>query len=305
MKTVFITGIAGFLGRYAAREFSRRGWSVTGVDVAPPENAPPAISYFQMPLPSAALGELLRAQQPAVFIHCAGRASVPLSMEDPASDFRDNTVLAFEMLEALRVNAPRCRFLLLSSAAVYGNPESLPVSEAHRIAPLSPYGYHKRQCELLCEEYSSIYGIASGALRIFSAYGPGLRRQVIWDICERILRTGRLQLRGTGNESRDFIHAADVAKALAQLAENMPDEGGIYNVATGREVTIAHLATLVSTALGSTVQAEFDGQAAPGQPLNWRAEISAIAALGFVPGVSLEQGLSGVAAWCKAELGIA
>ncbi|MES2571746.1 MAG: SDR family oxidoreductase, partial [Verrucomicrobiota bacterium] len=240
MKSVLITGVAGFLGRHAARQFSREGWRVIGVDDASPENAQPAAGalYHRMRLPSPALRELLRAARPDVFVHCAGRASVPLSMDDPASDFRDNTLLTFEMLEMLRREAPACRFLFLSSAAVYGNPEALPVEESHRVAPLSPYGYHKRQCELLCEEFSAIFGLPTAALRIFSAYGPGLRRQVIWDICERVLTSGELRLRGTGNESRDFIHAIDIGRALTCIASQAPCQGEIYNLASGREATI-------------------------------------------------------------------
>src|SRR5438552_189686 len=79
---------------------------------------------------------------------------------------------------------------------------------------LSPYGYHKRQAELICEEFSRVYALPTAVARIFSAYGPGLRRQVVWDICEKALATGKLELRGTGAESRDFIHAADIARGL-------------------------------------------------------------------------------------------
>ncbi len=307
MSTVLITGVAGFLGRYAAREFARLGWRVVGLDAVPPENAPhgAGVHYAQVALPSGAFAEILRVESPQVCLHCAGRASVPLSMENPAADFRDNTVLTFEILESLRRDAPRCRFLFLSSAAVYGDPATLPVSETHPVAPLSPYGYHKRQCELLCEEFSKIYDLPTASLRLFSAYGPGLRRQVIWDMCEKILTTGALWLRGTGAESRDFIHAADVAAALSRLALDAPCEGEVYNVANGREVTISELASLVLHELGSALQPEFDGEASPGQPLRWRADCRRVAALGFSANISLEAGLRGVAAWSRAELGAA
>lgn len=305
MSTVLITGVAGFLGRYVAREFARHGWRVAGVDDVPAENAQlsPGAIYRRMKLPHAGLAEMLRAEAPAACVHCAGRASVPLSMEDPAADFRDNTILTFELLDALRQHAPSCRFLLLSSAAVYGNPAQLPVTENQHVAPLSPYGFHKRQCELLCQEFSRIYGVPTLSVRIFSAYGPGLRRQVIWDICERILSTSSLQLRGTGRESRDFIHAADIARALHLLVEKAPAQGEIYNLATGREVTIAELAGLIGAMLDSRATPHFDGVSRPGDPLNWRAEIGRIRALGFEPTIPFEQGLRGVATWCAAELG--
>jgi len=303
MKTVVITGVAGFIGRHVARHFSREGWNVIGIDELPEENVQlSGVSYHRLILPDVRLTDLLRSSQPEVCVHCAGRASVGLSMEDPAADFRGNTALVFEMLDALRRVAARCRFLLLSSAAVYGNPSALPVTEEQVIKPLSPYGYHKRQAELLCEEFSQVYGLSTLSARIFSAYGPGLRRQVVWDICEKILTTGQLTLRGTGEESRDFIHVADIARALSVFATAAPAEGEVYNLASGHEVTIAELARLLLNALGSVAEARFDGVATPGNPLRWHADVTKSRALGFVPSIPLDQGLKQVAAWCAAEL---
>ena len=302
-QTVLITGVAGFLGRYVARHFVRQGWRVVGFDEVPPENVSIAdVEYVRAQLPGSALGETLKALAPDACVHCAGRASVGLSMDQPAADYYGNTLLVFELLEALRRHAPRCRFLLLSSAAIYGNPTSLPVTEQHAVQPLSPYGYHKRQAELLCEEFSRIYSLPTACARIFSAYGPGLRRQVVWDICEKILTRGQLMLKGTGTESRDFIHAADIAQGLYLLATKAPCEGDIYNLASGREVTIAELAATLLNSLGSQFQPAFDGHATPGDPLHWRADITKISALGFAPATPLEQGLHTVATWCAAEL---
>jgi len=302
-KSVLVTGVAGFLGRHIARHFAREGWRVLGVDEVAPENVPLSfVEYHRMQLPGAAFADLLRAKSPQVCVHAAGRASVGLSLEDPAADFHGNTVLVFALLDALRRHAPACRFLLLSSAAVYGDPATLPVTEAHEVRPLSPYGYHKRQAELLCEEFSRLYSVPTACARIFSAYGPGLRRQVVWDICEKVLSTGKLPLHGTGAESRDFIHAADIAQALRILATAAPCEGEIYNVASGREVTIAELAHALLNALGSPAQPQFDGRATPGNPLRWCADISKIAALGFTPSVKFETGIGAVARWAQAEL---
>ena len=302
-KNVLITGVAGFLGRYAAREFSRAGWRVGGLDVVAPENAAlaPEVTYHRAPLPGAALEEILRREQPDACVHCAGRASVALSMDDPSADFHDNTVLTFELLDALRRLAPRCRAIFLSSAAVYGDPATLPVREEHSIAPLSPYGFHKRQCELVCEEFSRVFALPTLSVRIFSAYGPGLRRQVVWDICQKAMGGARLELRGTGGESRDFIHAADVARALVLLAENAPAQGEINNLATGVETTIAELARLILGVLESPGSPAFDGINPSGNPLRWQADISRIAALGFAPALPLETGLRQVANWCAAE----
>ena len=304
MRTILITGAAGFLGRHIAREFAQAGWKVAGVDVVAAENSGlgPNIAYMWLALPSPAFAELLQRVQPAALIHCAGRASVANSLTDPAADFRDGTVLTFAVLEALRLHAPRCRFVLLSSAAVYGNPVALPVTEDQACAPLSPYGYHKRQGELLCEEFARLFAVPTTAVRIFSAYGPGLRRQVVWDICRQTLTESALHLRGTGGESRDFIHAADVARALHCVVQNAPCTGEIYNLASGIETTIAELADRILRQLGRGLPVHFDGAQTPGDPLHWRADISRVRSLGFQPRVMLERGLESFAAWCSAEL---
>jgi UDP-glucose 4-epimerase len=302
MKKVLVTGAAGFLGRYIVNEFATPGANVLGVDMVSPDIIPQGegITYQRLSLPGVEFDRLLGQFNPDVCVHCAGRASVALSMEDPQADFGDSVGLTFQMLNSIRRISPETRFVFLSSAAVYGNPPSLPVAETHPIAPLSPYGYHKRQCELLLEEFAKVFGVSTLAVRIFSAYGFGLRRQVIWDICERALREGSLRLRGTGTESRDFIHGRDVARAIALLAENAAAQGEVYNVATGRETTIEEVAKVLLGHLGLNVRAEFDGVRPAGDPVNWRADIGRLSEFGFEPSIELEDGLAEVAQWCVA-----
>ncbi|AFZ44904.1 NAD-dependent epimerase/dehydratase [Halothece sp. PCC 7418] len=303
-RAILITGVAGFLGRYVARYFSEQGWSVLGIDNSPPENAPidNLTAYHRLQLPSPELLSILKENPPQVCIHCAGRASVSLSVTEPAADFHGNTTLTFEVLNALRQISPECRFIFLSSAAVYGNPESLPVTEEQSPAPISPYGFHKWHSEQLCLEFTKIYGLPTASVRIFSAYGPGLRRQVIWDICRKAITQDSIKLKGTGEESRDFIHALDIAKALMTIATAAPTTGEVYNLSSGREVTIAELAQLVRDVLECDKPIEFDGIVPMGTPLNWQADIAKLKALNFSPSVSLEDGIKTFATWCKAEL---
>jgi UDP-glucose 4-epimerase len=303
-KTLLVTGVAGFLGRYTAQHFHSQGWIVIGVDNMSPENASVSNldSYYSMKLPDPAFGNVLQKHAPDVCIHCAGRASVPLSITDPAADYYSNVVLTFEVLEGLRKYAPGCKFIFLSSAAVYGNPRTLPVTESEPANPLSPYGFHKLQGELLCLEFARVYGLQTASIRIFSAYGPGLRRQVLWDICQKVITGQSLILKGTGNESRDFIHARDIARALHIVATKAPMKGDVFNLANGSEVTIRDIAEMVLDSLGANYTLQFDGVVPPGTPLNWCAEMSKLSSLGFDVSVPFNQGVKTFAKWCRAEL---
>jgi UDP-glucose 4-epimerase len=299
-----ITGINGFLGTQVARRFRAEGWVVVGVGrSAPGPDVQAAVSrYLHLALPDPGFRQILFDLQPAVLVHCAGRSSVPLSVKDPAGDFSSGPVLVFEVLEHLRLYSPHTRFVFLSSAAVYGNPANLPVSEDAPARPVSPYGYHKWQGEQLCTMFASLYGLPAASLRVFSAYGPGLRRQVIWDVCRKVTGQSAATLQGTGRESRDFVHAADVAAGVLRVAEAAPMAGEAYNLASGEETTIAALARLVVGLLAPRCRVEFSGEVPAGTPLNWRADVAKIGRLGFAPTVSLEKGVAEFAGWFRQEV---
>lgn len=303
--TLLITGVSGFLGSHAARHFSKNGWRVIGVDRSigghPPENV--LADYHTCNLEGDEFLEVVRTSRPDVLLHAAGSASPPFSMRQPVSDYESSTLLVLRLLETLRLYAPRCHFLLISSAAVYGDPAKLPVGEDAPIRPLSPYGFHKWQSEILCREYGEIYGIPWTALRVFSAYGPGLRRQVVYDICRKALQNPLLTLQGCGNESRDFIHANDAARAMRLVAETPAARGQIYNLASGKETSIRALAEKILAALGAQGSVQFDGAHPAGIPNRWQADISALCNLGFQPEISLEEGLKETIAWCREVTG--
>ncbi len=304
-NVVLITGAAGFLGQYFSRYYFQLGWKVVGIDTFVLEKVSKEnlSSYYQMKLPDSRINSILMSHKFDLCIHCAGSASINMSVEDPSTDFHSNTVITFELLNALRLHSPECRFIYLSSAAVYGNPDFQPIDEIKtKVCPVSPYGFHKFQGEQLCAEFSSIYGIQTAVARIFSAYGPGLRRQVIWDIIQKATAESHIVLQGTGLESRDFIHALDIADAIGSIAKNALMEGEVYNVANGLEVSIRDLAKLIISNLSFHVHLEFDGKVPKGVPLNWCSNISKIESLGFKPKVTLDEGIKRFTKWMLIEL---
>jgi UDP-glucose 4-epimerase len=304
---VLVTGAAGFLGVHLSERLKRQNCVLFGLDEV--ESAAPArFARFIVGDLAREAARCIAELAPDVVFHLAGGASVNDAVRDPDGDF-DRTVPATARLLAAAGRAPRPpRLVFFSSAAVYGESGALPVRETDPLHPISPYGAHKAACEALCEHYARIYGLPVAILRIFSAYGEGLRRQFFWDFATRALQaaargeTSVLAL-GAGDETRDFVHAADVARAASHVALGMGEAPGVQvlNVASGRETAIAAAAGHVLSALGLDLEVRFQGEARTGHPRRWRADVSRLAALGFGPERTLESELPRLTGWIAGQ----
>ena len=253
-QTVIVTGAAGFIGSYCAGHFSRGGWSVVGIDRRPADTAAPGrpcLDAFEMDdlTDCERLCRILDRFAPHAIIHAAGPASIEQSFRDPFGDFAEQIMPWANLLRAIQRTCSQARLILCSSAAVYGNPRQLPIPENTERAPISPYGYHKLIKELLLEEYVALHGIRGSAARIFSTFGPGLRRLAVWDIARRML-AGDFSVEGTGRETRDYLYIEDVAAALLQITVAAQHQGEAINVASGIETEICQLALLIGRELG-------------------------------------------------------
>lgn len=234
-----------------------------------------------------------------VCINASGRGDVGFSIKEPAKDFELNTVCVFKILDLIRSNRPSCKYIHISSAAVYGNPKNLPVSENASLAPLSPYGWHKLMSENICREYSHFFGIKTAIIRPFSVYGNGLKKQLLWDICTKLNTADSIKLFGTGNESRDFIHVTDLAAIIMKVINSEDANAAIYNAGIGEETSIKKIVNIFLRNYPGKKQISFSGEIKTGDPLNWRADIDRIKNLGFSPQVDLEQGIAEYIKWYK------
>lgn len=237
--------------------------------------------------------------KPNVVYHCAGAAIVYNSVEHPYEDMIGNYLLTHNLLFAIQKKSIHTKFIFFSSAAVYGNPDKLPMNEDSPIAPLSPYALHKSAAESICIYMNRHYNIDTKILRIFSVYGPGLKKQFFWDMYRKIERFNRLDLIGNGEESRDYIYISDLVEA-ALLVANSNCNDIVFNVANGEEVKIKDVARKFAYEMGLTDDSIcFDGKRREGDPLCWCADISKLVQLGYKRKVSFDEGIREYIRWAS------
>ena len=287
MSTILVLGGGGFIAGHIEQLYHALGWRVVSIGRAV-GLGPGERHVWSLPHPEFA--HLLAVERPDVCVNAAGRASVAASLVEPLTDFEASTALTFRLLDDLRRASPATVYIHLSSAAVYGEARALPIAENAAIAPISPYGWHKHFSEQALAEHSAIFGLRTASLRIFSAYGPTLHRQVVWDLAAKARPGAPLKAQGCADDSRDFIHGQDVAQALALVVDKGVLDGACYNVASGVETRIDALAALVARCANAG-EITFNQLRRPGDPSRWRADISRLAALGFAPRIALAEGV--------------
>lgn len=294
---ILIIGSRGFIGSHCADYFrSQAGYEVWECDVIIDYDKP---RYMFVEAVDSDFSEVFEGKDFDVCINCSGAANVPFSLERPLNDFQLNTLNVFKILDAIRRISPECKFINLSSAAVYGNPVSLPIDERQPVAPVSPYGEHKAMAERICSEFARFWDVRTCSVRIFSAYGPGLRKQLLWDIYKKTVQTetDTVELFGTGRETRDFIYISDLTRLLHALIKSAPFHGEVINAASGRQTSVDTIARLLLAALGCEKQVVYRGTNRKGDPLNWEADISMARSFGFLPRTTIEKGIKQVAQW--------
>ncbi len=298
---VLVTGAGGFIGRAVSEAFARQGAHV--IALTTPGSAEPSgaseVRSCRLPDPQCLV--LVQCARPDVIIHCAGTASVGGSFANPAQDFTDNVVATEQVLRAIATRSPASRLVLLSSAAVFGEPEQRPTQESAKRAPISPYGFHKLMCETLCEEYFRLWGVQSVIARLFSVYGPGLRKQLLWDVYQKCLKHDEVQLGGDGWETRDFMFVDDAVRALLLIVQRSAFRAESVHVGTGQSVTVASVAGLMVEALGQRKPVRFNAVPRQGDPLHMQADNRRLVELGMTDWTTLASGVRAYADWVRTQ----
>jgi UDP-glucose 4-epimerase len=288
---IFVTGSSGFIGRSLTESLSLLEHKVTAISRMP--LPPPFSSQVQtvsMPIVKHTLGPLLSEYRPDVFIHCVGASTVYHAQSSPHQDFNSTVGTVSEALEAVREFSPDTLFILVSSASVYGDRGDIRLYESLPPQPISVYSYNKWMAELLVQQYATQFGVATLVVRLFSVYGEGLKKQVIFDICRKIVDSSKsIQIDGTGNEIRDFIHIDDVVTGIAHLVQHR--QTGTVNLGTGRPTKLVELVKWLIEQLGPQMEYSFTGKPSLHNPQSLLADTSLAELLGVRPVVTIEEGL--------------
>jgi UDP-glucose 4-epimerase len=304
-RQVLVTGAKGFIGRHAARALAAAGCSVTGIGHGAWSEADARAfgvsRWIDTDITLDALNAMAIDGPNDCVVHCAGSGAVSYSYARPWEDFQRATVTTAAVLEWIRNRVePRPRLVLVSSAAVYGDQGDTEATETSVRSPISPYGFHKQAAEMLCESYSRFFEVPVSIVRLFSVYGEGLRKQLLWDALNKFGR-GESQFFGTGNELRDWIHVDDAASLLAAAGLASQSIFEVYNGGAEHATTRDVLARLAG-AYGHGPSIVFNGESHKGNPGRLTAQCGhTTRLLDWMPKVRLEDGLARYVAWFKEQ----
>ena len=297
--TVVITGAHGFLGRHAARIFAGRGYSVVGIGHGNWSRADWESWGLSDWHQADVTLEFLRrfAGAPYAILHCAGSGSVGFSVAQPFEDFQRTVATTAHVLEYVRLDSPATRVVYPSSASVYGRAETFPIREDCRLAPIAPYGAHKRMAEELLAFHARWFQAAVSVVRFFSVYGCGLQKQLLWDACRKLTAGDRVFM-GTGDEIRDWLHVDDAAELLLLAVERASPECPTANGGTGEGVRVRELLNHVAQSLcPSRPSVEFSGVASAWDPECYIADPTRAISWGWRPQRQWRKSVAEYVAW--------
>lgn len=242
---VLVTGAAGLIGSYVVQELLNHQYSVVALDNLSKGNInriPGEVTFYEADITNAETERIFHVERPDYVIHLAAQTSVLASMENPIEDCQANVLGTINILKySNQFKIKKCVFA--SSAAVFGNPKILPITEDTPLSPLSFYGLSKVSAENYVHLYEKIFGLRSCILRFSNVYGPNQESGVISSFFNRIYK-GKAPIIHNGSQTRDFIFVKDVAAAC--LTAMVSEEIGVFHISSGIERTINEVAKLIS-----------------------------------------------------------
>ena len=308
MYKYLVTGGAGFIGSHIAWELVHRGHSVRIVDnfsTGKKDNIAPFLEKID--LIEGDIKDFEVCHQAAkgmdFVLHQAALTSVPRSIEDPLLTNEVNITGTLNLLLAAR-DAGVQRFVLASSAAVYGDNPGLPKKEDMEGFPLSPYAASKRMGELYCQVFNRAFGLSTVSLRYFNIFGPrqdpsSQYASVIPNFIGKMLKEEKPVVFGDGEQSRDFLYVSNVVEANILASQAREVSGEVFNIGSGERASVNSLVVKLNEVLDKEIKPTYE-EPRPGDIKHSYADISkARKMLKYEPSVSFSEGLGETVRWYK------
>lgn len=339
MKTIIVTGVAGFIGFHVAQKFMQEGYHVVGVDsinsyydtnlkyarlkeleafngsssesgesvVSLP---PKKFSFHHFDIAKEGMfADLVNTVKPSRIVHLAAQAGVRYSLEAPFEYIESNVIGHMRVLEACRhyvaSGAEDFHLLYASSSSVYGGNDKVPYSESDTVDhPQSLYAATKKADELFSDCYAHLYKVPMSGLRFFTVYGPWGRPDMSPMLFASAIAEGRpINVFNYGEMWRDFTYIDDIVEGIYRLSSVVPTGAlphEVYNIGNNTPVTLKSYIETMEKVMGQKAEWNLMPMQ-PGDVLKTYADTDKIfAATGWKPSTDLEEGLKAFAEWFNA-----
>jgi nucleoside-diphosphate-sugar epimerase len=305
---ILVTGGAGFIGSHVVDKLMLDGYEVVVIDDLSSGNMRNIEHHMNEPRFRFVKGDIRQAltvdksiEGVDAVIHEAAIVSVPLSIENPMLTNEVNVLGTLNLLEA-SVKAKVKRFVYVSSCAVYGDTSKLPINEDAPVRPLSPYASSKLAAEEHCIAFFENHGLETVRLRYFNVYGPRQAASeyagVMVKFLDRIRRDQPPIIFGDGEQTRDFVYVGDAAEATLLALNRDGVAGNVFNIGTGKVVTINQLCKIFLELAGKEHLKPIFMDAKPSEVRNSQADIKrATKLLGYRHKVPLKSGVREFINW--------
>ena len=312
-KHILVTGGAGFIGSHLTRCLLGRGDQVTVLDdfndfydpARKRANIEPFLDNSAYKLvegdirDETLVDELFRDSGFDGVVHLAARAGVRPSLQEPILYEDTNCIGTLRLLEAARAHGPEI-FIFGSSSSVYGINKKVPFSEADEVnQPISPYATTKRAGELLCYNYSHLYGLRTACLRFFTVYGPAQRPEMaIHKFTDILVRGETIPLFGDGGSRRDYTYIDDIIDGVVATLDLAPDFE-ILNLGGAETTALSDLVQWLADELGVEPKIEVLPDQPGDVPITYADVTKAKALVGYSPKVPIREGLKRFVEWYR------
>lgn len=301
---ILVTGGAGFIASHVADKYIELGHNVVIIDnlsSGKKENLNPKAIFYKMDIQDRNVEEIFKKHRFDAVNHHAAQMDVRKSVEDPIFDARTNVIGLLNILQNSVKHGVKKIIFISSGGVVYGDPERLPPKETYPFAPESPYGVTKTIGEYYLRYYAKIFNMKFTALRYSNVYGPRQNPEgeagVVAIFSQQMLNGAKCSIYGDGEQTRDYVSVFDVARANTACLDKGDNES--INIGTGRETSVNQLFELLSKITGYNQKPAFLPQRKGELARNFLDVEKANKILGWVPEMTLEEGLKKTVDWIR------